>query len=117
MKQILERLCAVPGVSGAMAVSPDGFIIAARTALGGAPAEETAAAVLGNLGRSLGQAAAKLGRGAVKHLVVSGAGGRAVLAPAGPGFLVATVDTAANLGLVHLELAAAAAEAGREMRL
>jgi predicted regulator of Ras-like GTPase activity (Roadblock/LC7/MglB family) len=117
VKEILERFCRVPGVTGAMAVSPDGLIIAAQTALGDRGAEETAAAVAGNLGRTAGPLLERLGRGSFKHLVISGAGGRAVMVGSGPGFLAALLDLGANLGLVQLELGAAAAEAGREMRL
>ena len=117
MKDILDRLCRVPGVTGVIAVSEDGLVIAAQTGLGDRAAEEAAAAVLGNLGRALEGAAERLGRGAFRQLVVSGAGGRAVMVPSGPGFLVAILDPGANLGLIHLELGTAAAEAGRGMRL
>lgn len=116
MKQLLAKLCRVPGVTGAMAVSADGLLIAAETGLGGRAAEETAAAVAGNLGRSVGAALERLGRGAWKHLVVAGAGGRAVLVAAGPGYLVALLAPDANLGLVQLELGAAAAEADRDTK-
>jgi uncharacterized protein len=117
VKEILGRLCRVQGVTGAMVVSSDGLVIAAETGLGGRAAEETAAAVVGNLGRAVKPALERLGRGEFKHLVVSGAGGRVVMIGSGPGFLVALLDSGANLGLVQLELGAAAAEAGREIRL
>jgi hypothetical protein len=68
----------VPGVTGVIAVSEDGLVIAAQTGLGDRAAEEAGAAVLGNLGRALEAAAERLGRGAFRQLVVSGAGGRAV---------------------------------------
>jgi predicted regulator of Ras-like GTPase activity (Roadblock/LC7/MglB family) len=117
VKEIVARLCRVPGVTGAMVISPDGLLIAAETGLGGRAAEETAAAVVANLGRSVGAVLGRLGRGAVKHLVVSGAGGRAVLVAAGPGYLAALLAPDANLGLVQLELGAAAVEAGRDIKL
>ena len=117
MKEILAGLCRVPGVSGAMAVSSDGLLIASQTELGGKDAEEAAAAVAGNLGKVVGPVLQKLGRGELKHVVVSGAGGRVLLVGSGPGCLVALLEPDANLGLVQLELGAAAVEAGREMRL
>ena len=115
MKEILKGLCRVPGVSGAMAVSGDGLLMAAQTGLGSREAEETAAAVAGRLGRSAGAALGRIGWGELKLLVVSGVGGRAALVNAGPGYLVALLTADANLGLAQLELGASAVEAGRLM--
>ena len=117
MKEILSRLCQVPGINGALAVSAEGLLIAAQTGLGDRSAEETAAAVIGNLGRSVSVALERLGRGSFKHLVVSGAGGRAALVASGPGYLVALLAPDANLGLARLELGQAAIETARKMTL
>ena len=113
--ELLSRLRRVPGVAGAMMVTAEGFLVAAETGLGGRSAEETAAAVVANLGKGVGGALQRLGRGELKHLAVSGAGGRLVLVRAGSGYLAALLDNEANLGLAQLELAGAAVEAARKM--
>jgi predicted regulator of Ras-like GTPase activity (Roadblock/LC7/MglB family) len=117
VKDILARLCRVPGISGTMMVSADGLLVASQTSLGGRESEEAAAAVAGNLARGARTAIERLGRGELKHLTVSGPGGRAVLVASGSGYLVALVGSEANLGLVQLEIAAAAVEASRKMIL
>lgn len=117
MKEILARLRRIPGVNGAMMVSADGLLVASETRLGGKESEEAAAAVAGNLARGARAAIERLGRGNVKHLTISGPGGRAVLVASGSGYLVALVDSDVNLGLIQLEISAAAVEAARKMIL
>lgn len=112
---LLSNLCRTPGVTGAMMVTAEGFLVAAETGLGGRSGEETAAAVVANLGKGTTSALKRLERGEIKHLVVTGAGGRLVMVRAGPGYLVALLDSEANLGLAQLELAGAAVEAARKM--
>ena len=117
MKEILSRLCRLPGVTGALLFSGEGLLIAAETGLGDRSAEEAASAMVGNLGKSAAGALERLGRGEFKHLVVSGLGGRAALARAGSSCLVALLEGEANLGLIQLELGAAANEAARKISL
>jgi len=117
VKEILSKLCRLPGVTGALAVSGDGLLIAAETGLGDRAAEETASAVVGNLGRGVAGALKRLGRGELKCLMLSGAGGRAALTRAGSAYLVTLTESEANLGLIQLELGAAASEAARKIPL
>lgn len=115
MNEILKRLRRLPGITGAILAGDDGMLIAAETGLGGRQSEETAAAVVGTLGRSVREALGRLGRGELKGAVLSGPGGRAALVAAGPGYLLATLAPDTNLGLARLELAASAAEAARKI--
>jgi predicted regulator of Ras-like GTPase activity (Roadblock/LC7/MglB family) len=117
MKEILSRLCRMPGVNGVMMVSGDGLVIAAETGLGGRAAEETTAAVLSGLCRAVSLALGRLGRGELKSLVLSGAGGRTAVTRAGSAYLVALLDNEVNLGMVQLEIGAAANEAARNISL
>ena len=100
-----------------MMVSGDGLLIAAQTGLGHRAAEEAAAAVIGNLGRTASTTLERLDRGDVERLVMSGVGGRAALSPAGGAFLVVLLEADTNLGLIQLELGAAANEAARKISL
>jgi len=117
MKEILSRLCRIPGVTGVLMVSSDGLLIAGETSLSDRAAEEAASAVVGNLGKSVTGTLERLGRGKIKNLVVSGAGGRAAMARAGDSFVVALLEGESNLGLIQLELGAAANEAARNISL
>jgi predicted regulator of Ras-like GTPase activity (Roadblock/LC7/MglB family) len=117
VKQILARLCRLPGVTGALMVSSDGLLIAAETGLGNRAAEEAACAVVGNLGRTVGTTLQRLGRGELKNLTLSGGGGRAAVARAGSAYVVALLESETNLGLIQLELGAAANEAARNISL
>lgn len=117
MKEILSRLCRMPGVSGVLMVSADGLLIASESGLGGKAAEETASAMVGNLCRSVSAALEKLGRGQLKNVCVSGAGGRVMVARAGGAYLAAILDGEVNLGMLQLEVGAAANEAARNISL
>jgi predicted regulator of Ras-like GTPase activity (Roadblock/LC7/MglB family) len=117
VKEILSRLCRIPGVEGVLMVSSDGLLIAAQTGLGGKAADETASAMVGNLCRSVSVALQKLGRGELKNVCVSGAGGRIAVARAGTAYLAAILDGEINLGLLQLEVGAAANEAARNISL
>lgn len=117
MKEILSRLCRLPGVAGALMVSADGLIIAAETSLGERAAEEAASAVVGNLGRTAASTLERLGRGELKNVVLSGVGGRVALARAGEAYVAVLLESGANLGLIQLELGAAANEAARKISL
>lgn len=117
MKEILSRLCRLPGVAGALMVSADGLLIAAETGLGDRAAEEAASAVVGNLGRTAASTVERLGSGELKSVLLSGAGGRAALARAGAAYLAALLESEANLGLIQLELGGAANEAARNISL
>ncbi len=117
MKEILSRLCRIPGVTGVLMVSPDGLLVAAETSMAGRAAEEAASAVVGNLGKAVTSTLERLGRGKIKNLTISGAGGRAAIARAGESFVVALLESESNLGLIQLELGAAANEAARNISL
>jgi predicted regulator of Ras-like GTPase activity (Roadblock/LC7/MglB family) len=98
-------------------VSPDGLLIAAETSLGERSAEESASAVIGNLGRAVTGTLERLGRGPMKNLTITGRSGRAAIARAGEAYVVALLQSDSNLGLIQLELGAAANEAAREISL
>ncbi|MHC4916604.1 MAG: roadblock/LC7 domain-containing protein, partial [Planctomycetota bacterium] len=53
MKDVLANVCRLPGVTGALLVSGDGLLITANSGLGAREAEEAAAAVVANLGKSV----------------------------------------------------------------
>jgi predicted regulator of Ras-like GTPase activity (Roadblock/LC7/MglB family) len=117
VKEALAKVCRLPGVTGALLVSGEGLLIAGNSSLGSSEAEESAAAVVGNLGRSVASTLERLGRGDLKMLLVSGASGRAAAAMSGENLLVALLQSEANLGLIQLELGAAANEAARNVSL
>lgn len=117
MKEILDRLCRTPGVTGAVLASDDGLLICASSGLGDRQAEELAAAVVGALGRAVNAAVSGLGGGGFRSVQLAGVGGRAMLLRSGDAFLVALLDNHVDMGVVHLELGAAANEAARSISL
>ncbi len=100
-----------------MMVSSDGLLIAAETNMTDRAGEEAAAAVVGNMARTVISTLDRLERGQVKNLTLSGAGGRAAVAWAGEAYIVAFLASESNLGLIQLELGAAANEAARNISL
>jgi predicted regulator of Ras-like GTPase activity (Roadblock/LC7/MglB family) len=117
LKEIIARLRRIPGVTGVMMVSADGLLIASETSLGNRAGEEAAAAIVGNMARTVSSTLDRLDRGGVKNLTLSGAGGRAAVARAGEAYVVALLQSECNLGLIQLELGAAANEASRNISL
>jgi predicted regulator of Ras-like GTPase activity (Roadblock/LC7/MglB family) len=117
VKEILARLCRLPGVRGALIVSGDGLLVAAETGLGDRAGEEAASAVIGSLCKAVSTTLERLERKELKALMISGDGARAAVATAGNAYLVALLESETNLGLIQLELGAAANEASRSISL
>lgn len=97
----LERLSRVPGVRGAMIVDTTAGVPVASEVAAGVPAPAVAA-LAASLFKRTAQAAA--GFGALGALQLEADGGHVVIAGAGEVAIVAVAETAAQLGLVRLEV-------------
>ena len=101
-KEILAGLSTLPGILGALLVTPDGLVITA--ALPPRSQVEALAALGATLGRELELGAERLGRGAFRTAFFAGDNGTLFVGSSLIGFLILPGDKTANVASVRVAL-------------
>jgi len=106
MRAILAELSKLSGVIGTMLVSTDGMVI--LTDLPEGSEHDRVAAMAALIGRTTDSSLDKIKRGHLTHAMFDADGGKMFLSDAGKGFLVVLTRDDINVGLIRLEMKAAA---------
>ncbi len=114
VENVLQRLTAIAGVSGALLAGKDGVVRASTL-----PHDEAellgamAAAAFDAANRYIPQLGAQAGAGAVRHALFETAGGAVQVADAGDTLIVVRSSQQATLGRIRLELLRATGQLAR----
>lgn len=106
MREVLSELNRVSGVRGAMFVGRDGMVIVSDLHAG--VDGERVAAMAATLAARTGECLGKMDRGQLVHAMLNATGGKVFMSEAEKGLLVVIAEGEVNVGLVRLEMRAAA---------
>jgi hypothetical protein len=106
MKEVLGELNRIKGVMGSLIAAPDGMIIASDLAV--QTPDEVLGAMAASVGATVAKALDRMQQGKFIQAMMDAANGKIFLADAGIGYLVVVTDKDVNVGLVRVEMRAAA---------
>ena len=106
MRTILRNLSRVSGVQGTVLVDRDGIVILSH--LDGDASDERVGAIAGAIAATVEDSLDKIGRGPLVHIQMDADEGKMLVQEAGKGLLVVLADKEVNIGLIRLEMKAAA---------
>jgi len=105
LKGILDGLMKIDGITAAMVVGRDGFVIESATNGGEGLESDTVGAIAASSFGSFGQMGGELRLGALDSILLEYEMGPVAVSPAGPDAVLAVVaDRQANLGRLRIEM-------------
>lgn len=106
MEKVLEALTRISGVRGSLFVARDGIAIASHLAQ--EVRDEQIAALVAGMARTTEECLRRARRGPLRHAEIDANEGKIFLQEAEKGILVVLSESEVNIGLIRLEMKAAA---------
>ncbi|MFQ6131587.1 MAG: roadblock/LC7 domain-containing protein [Armatimonadota bacterium] len=106
MQKVLEALTRIPGVRGSLLVAADGIIIGSHLPQG--VSDDEVAALVATIARTTEESLRRIERGPLRHAEIDAERGKIFLQDADKGILVLLSEPEVNVGLIRLEMKAAA---------